>query len=92
MYTHTYTSVSSYPMTIIYPQLNTHRTHMQACIQSRIKASSPQPHAHILRSCHSSTYLGVEAFDPCITTQVNGTHTTACRMDGESKTPMLILK
>ena len=51
----------SYPMTIYYPQLNTHHTHMQACIHSRTKASSPRPHAHILRSCHLSTYLLIQA-------------------------------
>ena len=33
------------------------------------------------------SYLGVEAFDPYITTQVNGIHTIARRMDNESKTP-----
>ena len=49
-------SYQSYPMTTYCPKLNTHHTHMQACIHSRIKASSPRPHAHFLQSCHSSTY------------------------------------
>ena len=31
--------------------------------------------------------LGVEAFDPYITTQVSGTHTIAHHMDDESKNP-----
>ena len=92
MYTHTYTSISKLPENSLYPQLNTHHIHMQACIHSRTKANSPRPHAHILRSCHSLTYLGVEAFDPYITTQVNGIHTIARRMDDEVKTPMLVLK
>ena len=87
MYTHTYTSVSKLPDSSLYPQLNMHYIHMQACIHSHTKANSPRPHAHILRSCHSSTYLGVEAFDPCNTTQVNGIHTIARRMDDESKNP-----
>ena len=52
----------SYLMTSYHPQLNMHHTHMQACIHNYIKTSSPRPHAHILWSCHSSTYLGVEAF------------------------------
>ena len=47
----------SYPMIVYYPQLNTQHIHMQACIHSCTKASSPRPHAHILRSCRSSTYL-----------------------------------
>ena len=33
------------------------------------------------------SYLGVEAFDPYITIQMNGTHTIARRMDVESKNP-----
>ena len=32
-------------------------------------------------------YLGVEAFDPYITTQVNGIHTIARRMDDEIENP-----
>ena len=51
------------------------------------KANSPQPHAYILRSCHLSSYLGVEAIDPYNTTQVNGIHTIAWRMDDESQNP-----
>ena len=31
------------------------------------------------------SYLGVEAFDPYVTTQVSGIHTIARRMDDESK-------
>ena len=87
MYTHIYTSVSKLLDDSLYPQLNTHHIHMQACIHSRTKANSPRPHAHILQSCHSSSYLGIEAFDPYITTQVNVIHTIACRMDDESKNP-----
>ena len=83
---------SKLPDNNLNPQLNTHHIHMQACIHSRTKANSPRPHAHILRSCHSSSYLGVEAFDPYITIQVNGIHTIARRMDDEVKTPMLVLK
>ena len=87
MYTHTYSSVSKLPDNSLYPQLNTHHIHMQARIHSRTKANSPQPHTHILRSCHSSTYLGIEAFDPYITIQVNGIHTIACHMDDENENP-----
>ena len=41
-----------------------------------------------LTSCGHVTHhltLGIEAFDPCITTQVNGIHTIARRMDDENK-------
>ena len=89
MYPHTYTSISKLPDDSLYPQLNMHHIHMQACIHSRTKANSPRPYAHILRSCHSSTYLGVEAFDPYITIQVNGIHTIACCMDDENKNPQV---
>ena len=74
------------------PQLNTYHIHMQACIHSHTKANSPRPHAYLLRSCHLSFYLGVEAIDPYITIQVNGIHTIARHMDDEVKTPMLVLK
>ena len=55
------------------------------------KATSPLSlHTH---PCGLATLtLGVEAIDPYITTQVNGIHTIACRMDDESKNPMLVLK
>ena len=33
------------------------------------------------------SYLGIEAFDPCITTQVNAIHTIARRMEDESENP-----
>ena len=61
-----------------------------------IKANSPhRPHAHILRSCHYDDEwhltMSVEAIDPYITTQVNGIHTIARRMDDENKTPKLVL-
>ena len=92
MYTHTYTSISKLPDNSVYPQLNMHHIHMQAFIHNRTKANSPRPHAHILRSCHSLTYLGVEAFDPYITIQMNGIHTIARRMDDKVKPPMLVLK
>ena len=66
---------------------------MQTCIHSRIKASSPRPHTHFLRSCHYDDdwhlTLGVEAFDPYITTQVNVIHTIACRMDDEIENPQV---
>ena len=52
-----------------------------------------RPHAHILRSCHCDDEwhltLGVEAFDPYITTQMNGIHTIALRMDDEYKNPQV---
>ena len=59
-----------------------------------IKANSPhRPHAHILRSCHYDDewhlFLGIEAFDPYITTQVNGIHTIACHMDNEIENPQV---
>ena len=44
----------------------------------------------MLISCGHATHhltLGVEAIDPYITTQVNGIHTIARRMDDESKKP-----
>ena len=54
-----------------------------------------RPHAHILRSCHYDDEwhltLGVEAFDPYITTQVDGIHKIACRMDDEMENPKLVL-
>ena len=50
-----------------------------------------RPHSHNLRSCHYDDEwhltLGFEAFDPYITTQVNGIHTIARHMDGENKNP-----
>ena len=50
------------------------------------KATSPlRLHAH---PCGLATLtLGVEAIDPYITTQANGIHTIACRMDDKSKKP-----
>ena len=54
----------------------------------------PLPLDRMLTSCGHATHhltLGVEVFDPYITTQVNGTHTIARCMDDENKTPMLIL-
>ena len=35
------------------------------------------------------SYLGVEAFDPYITTQVNGIHTIARRMNDEIENPQV---
>ena len=35
------------------------------------------------------SYLGVEAFDPYITIQVNGIHTVARRMDDENENPQV---
>ena len=35
--------------------------------------------------------LGAEAFDPYITTQVNGIHTIARRMDDEMENPKLVV-
>ena len=50
-------------------------------------------HSHILWSCHCddecNLILGVEAFDPYITTQVNGIHTIARRIDDENKNPQV---
>ena len=43
-----------------------------------------------LTSCDHATHhltLGVEVFDPYITTQVNGTHKIARRMDDENENP-----
>ena len=37
------------------------------------------------------TYLGVEAIDPYITTQVDGIHTIARRMDNKNKNPSYYL-
>ena len=48
----------------------------------------PLPLDHTLTTCGHATHhltLGVEAFDPYITTQVNGIHTIARRMDDERK-------
>ena len=54
-----------------------------------------RPHAQILRSCNYDDEwhltLGVEAFDPYITTLVNGIHTIARRMDEENKNHKLVL-
>ena len=50
----------------------------------------PLPLDRTLTSCGHATHhltLGVEAFDPYITTQVNGIHTVARHMDDENKTP-----
>ena len=46
----------------------------------------------MLTSCGHATYQltflpDIEAFDPYITTQVNGIHTIARRIDDESKNP-----
>ena len=90
MYTHTYTFVSIYP-TLIYIH-NFIRT-IYTCKHAYIavpKLLFPTACSH-LAVIHSS-YLGVEAFDPYITIQVNSIHTIARRMDDEVKTPMLVLK
>ena len=53
----------------------------------------PLPLDCTLTTCGHATHhltLGVEAFDPYITTQVNGTHIIARRMDDEIKNPMLV--
>ena len=45
-----------------------------------------------LTSCGQVTHhlnLGIEAIDPYITTQVNGIHTIARRMDDENKNPQV---
>ena len=50
----------------------------------------PLPLDRTLTTCSHATHhltLGVEAFDPYITTQVNGIHTIARRMDDENKNP-----
>ena len=50
----------------------------------------PLPSDRTLTTCGHATHhltLGVEAFDPYITTQVNGIHTIARCMDDENKTP-----
>ena len=51
----------------------------------------PLPLDRTLTTCgHASHHLtlGVEAFDPYITTQVNGTHTIARRMDDKNIKPL----
>ena len=52
-----------------------------------------RPYAHILRSCHCDDEwhltLGVEAFDPYISIQVNGIHTIARCMDNEKENPQV---
>ena len=52
-----------------------------------------RPHAHILRSsyCDDEWHLtlGIEAFHPYITTQVNGIHTIARHMDDKNKNPQV---
>ena len=52
----------------------------------------PLPLDHMLTSCGHATHhltLGVEAFDPYITTQVNGIHTIARHMDDEIENPQV---
>ena len=52
----------------------------------------PLPLDRTLTTCGHTTHhliLGVEAFDPHITTQVNGIHTIARCMDDENKTPQV---
>ena len=52
-----------------------------------------RPHANILWSCHCDDKWhltkGIDAFDPYITTQVNGIHTIARHMDDEIETPQV---
>ena len=52
-----------------------------------------RPHAHNSRSRHCDDdwhlTLGVEAFDPYITTQVNSIYTIACHMDDEMENPQV---
>ena len=68
------------------PQLNTLVYIYGTYIYYSTKATSPlRPHAH---PCGLATHtLGVEAINRYITTQVNGIHTIARRMDDESKNP-----
>ena len=50
----------------------------------------PLPLDRTLTSCSHATHhltWGIEAFDPYITTEVNGIHTIACRMDDENNPP-----
>ena len=50
----------------------------------------PLPLDRTLTSCGHVTHhltLGVEVFDPYITTQVNGTHTIARHMEDENENP-----
>ena len=54
----------------------------------------PLPLDRMLTSCGHATHhvtLGIEAFDPYITTQVNDIHTIARRMNNENKPPQLVL-
>ena len=53
----------------------------------------PLPLDRMLTSCGHATHhltLDVEAFDPYITTQVNGIHTISHRMDDKNKNPHVI--
>ena len=53
-------------------------------------SKQPLPLDRTLTTCGHTTHhltLGVEAFDPYITTQVKGIHIIARRMDDESKNP-----
>ena len=50
----------------------------------------PLPLDRMLTCCGHATHhltLGIEAFDPYITTQVNGIHTITRRMDDKNKKP-----
>ena len=52
----------------------------------------PLPLDRTLTTCGHTTHhltLGVEAFDPYITTQVNDIHAIARRMDGEIENPQV---
>ena len=88
MYTHTYTSVSKLPDDNLLPTIKyAPYTHASMHIQpNQIYLSSTTcSHLVVMPLINLPSYLGIEAFDPYITTQVNGIHTIARRMDNENK-------
>ena len=90
MYTHTYTSVSKLPDDNLLPIIKyTPYTHASLHTQSYQSQLSPTALSHlvVMPLINLPSYLGLEAIDTYITTQVNDIHTIARRMDDEVKTP-----
>ena len=90
MYTHTYTSVSKLPDDNLLPTIK-YAPYTHASMHTQLYQSYLSPtacsHLAVMPLINLPSYLGIEAFDPYITTQVNGIHTIAHRMDDESKNP-----
>ena len=90
MYTHTYTFVSKLPDDSLLPIIKytpyTHASMHTQSYQSQL-SSTARSHLAVMPLINLPSYLGIEAFDPCITTQVNGIQTIARRMDDENKPP-----